>query len=360
MHTQKQEQTAFERRTHAAWRMRACAVGLCTGVQVFLFGAGIAMPVCANAAWLAALCTLPAAALAVGGCHRALNRWKGRYSRALYRVLLASFLLGAVFSAASLVGLAEQSLLSQAQSVYSVIITVLAALLCALGGAAGVYRLSFALRWVLPVLTAVLCAVSLPLDISFGLFPLLGTGAPSLLLGGIVLLGAVQPSLLLLYMPQELSQLCDRQEAIGIPRAGFFIWRAVLGAAAGTALLLALTLGNTYESILRGGAWGDRLLILSSGKPREGVAQMSLTILEVLSTALLVVHMLLGAARAASALWPRLERAKAGLMLCAGLVAAALYAMLFAGERIMPGIACGMLALLPAALILCQWRGRTS
>lgn len=357
MREQSEKRRVNAQRVRAAWRVRACGVGLCAGAQVFLFGTGMGTQLCANAAWLCAFCALPMTAFTAWQCQRTLKERKGsdRYPCVLQIILLSAFWLDAVFASASLLSLAGQALLPQTRSAHSLLVSAAAILLCALSGASGVYRLSFALRGFLPVVIAVLCAISLPLNVSIGLFPLLGTGLRALGVGSACMLGAALPALLLLYIPPELEGLT--QEEMQIPRARFFVLRATLGAAAGEALLFVLTLGSTYESILSKHTWGSRLLILSSGSPREGLAQMALTLAEMMAILLLTVHMLLGAKQAAENVCPRLKHGRMSLFLCTGLLAAGLYGLLFVGDGALTAIAPCLLALLLAALVLSRMAG---
>ena len=319
-------------------------------MQVFLTGAGAAAPICKNAVWMAALCALPAAAAAALACRRALFlgvfRRTTAPARLMHGLLGAAFTLNALFAVSSLISLSEQSLLPQAQAAKSAAFTLAAAILCALSGEAGASRLCFALRVLFPVLLFALCGISLPLETT-GLFPLLGPGAVQTGAGCLCMLSGAFPAMLLLYPPQE---LCGEDgEEMNVPEARFFVWRVVLGAALGAALLLAVTLGSTYQSSAPD-VWGKRLLIFSSGRPREGAAQTALTLLETAAFVLLAVHMLLGAVRALSAACPKLSGFKAGLAAVSAFAGAGLWALAVAGfDRMLPA-APGLT--LPAAIVL--------
>ena len=351
MQRDDERRAACAGRIRASWRVRASSAGFCTGVQVFLTGAGAASPICLNVVWLAALSALPVSAAAALVCRRAL--YTGNYGRStrfyrlLHGLLCAAFLLNTLFAAASLVRLSEQSLLPQAQAALSAAVALTAVILCTLSGEKGVSRLCFALRIALPALLFVLCGVSLPLNLT-GLFPLLGPGAAKTLAGCLCMPGSAFAALILLYPPKELTQ----QELDGayLPGAWFFVWRVLLGAALGAALLLAVTLGSTYQSIAPD-EWGKRLLIFSSGRPREGAAQMALTLLETAAFVLLAAHMLLAAARALGVLCPKLRGEKASLAVVSVCAGVGLGALIACGlDRVLPA-APGMLVPLLAALM---------
>ena len=337
------------RRVRGAWRVHACAAAMAVGTQVFLAGVGAGMPLCLNAAWLAALASLPAAALTAAICRRALRRdlcKTGAAARVLHMLLCMAFLMCAVFAVVALVSLAEHSLLPQTRAAHSVAMTLAAVFLCALSGEAGAPRLAFLLRAMLPVLLAVLCGVSLPAGEVQGLFPLLGAGAGPLALGTACMLGAAFPVLALLYPPKELLRH-DRDGNDSLPDTGFFVWRVLLGAAAGTALLFALVSGSTYERIAAGNSWGERLKIISSSRPRAGIAQMGLTMAQMMAMLLLAVNMLLCARRALGYAFAALE-GKTGITVCMVVISAASAALFFAGSD----AAQAAVPLLGAALVI--------
>ena len=111
------------------------------------------MPLCLNAAWLAALSVLPATALTTVLCRRMLQRGlrkTGTAVRAVHLLMSAAFLLCTVLAVVSLVSLAEHSLLPQTRAAHSVAMTLSAVFLCALGGETGAPRLAhWVMRWVL-------------------------------------------------------------------------------------------------------------------------------------------------------------------------------------------------------------------
>lgn len=348
---QRNDQDLRAQRIRAAWRVRACAAAMAVGAQVFLFGAGLVMPLCLNAAWLAAPAAIPAAALAAAVCRRALGRGGLRRSgaavRALHMLVCVSFLVCAVFAIVSLVNLAEQSLLPQTRAAHSVAMTVLAVFFCALSGGTGAPRAAFLLRFALPAVLAVLGVRSLlPEDVS-GLFPLLGAGTGPLALGALCMTGAAFPALMLLYPPPELEEPGMQGQPADLPDARFFVRRVLTGAAAGAALLFVLILGGTYEGAVQSGSWGERLVLVGSGRPREGVAQTGLTLAQMLAILFLAVNMLLGAQQALGCAFARLN-GFAGLALCMIVMLLMISALFF------PGFEAALFAvpLLCAALVL--------
>jgi len=313
-----------DERVHAVWRVYACSAGLCTGVQVFLVGAGAAIPLCMNAVWIAALCSPAAAALTAVFCHRAVKRGKtgGRVFRA---ALCAAFVFNAAFAVSSLLALSEQTLLPQAQASFGAAAAVAAAFFCALSGR-GLVRLGFALRYAAAALPAVLFAVMTPHGKTTGLFPLLGAGVPGLLYGGGCMAAAAFPVLLLLDVPQELAQ---SDGDMRLPEAGFFVRRAAVGAAVGVLLLFVRALGRAYGASAPD-VWGERLLFLSVG-PREGLGQTALTLFETLCILLLAGNMLLGARQSAlSALRSRIS-GRTALALCTAALIAVMAALIYRG-----------------------------
>ncbi|MBR5561024.1 MAG: hypothetical protein IKU73_06400 [Clostridia bacterium] len=377
------ESAVLRRRISAAWRTRTCSASLCVGAQVFLLGSGVAMPLCLSSAWIAALAALPACAAAVWACRRALLHAGGAeplpYRACIYRktqdaahpggaeplpyraryVLLALTLTaGAVLALAALVSLAEQSLLTQARTLFSAGAAVIAVLLCALSRSTGVSRLCFALRWALPAAVALLAAVSIPLGTPAGLFPLLGTGAPALALACACMLPAALPVLMLLLPPPELETVSSALSAAYIPDTGFFLRRILPGAVFGCALLFALSFCSTYESIAAQHTWGQRLRILSSGQPREGVAQALLSVCQMLALLLLAANMLCAAEQALLRAQPKLLRMRAGLLLPAALLALCLWALIFFGMD--KALLVAPWLTLPGALCLmpCRERGK--
>lgn len=308
--------------------------GVCVGAQVFLFGAGIVMPIALNGAWIAALAALPMAALIVLLCRRALIRRlhageNGRMRGVFLCLLLAlTFAANAVFAAASLVNLAEQSLLPQARVTWSAAMTLGALLLCALSGGTGTARLCFALRWALPAALAVLALASVPARTLVGLFPLLGAGRFPLGIAAGCMLGAASPALLLMLPPPELEEAGGEALSCPLPGAGFFVWRVLAGALCGAGLVFALCVSTTYESIAALSAWGERLQLLGSGQP--GIPQTLLTLCKMIAILLLASGMLCACAQALHAV-PVMRRWRLDLLAPLALIAAALGAMIVYG-----------------------------
>ena len=98
--------------------------------------------------------------------------------------------------------------------------------------------------------------------------------------------------------PKALWQMDDAAYRASVPGAGFFILRLLAGGAVAALLLMALSLGNTSEGLASLRSWGERMIILSYGAPREGMAGTLLTIMQILTLALAAVNALLGAIRA--------------------------------------------------------------
>lgn len=316
-----------EARALAAWRAHACMAGLCTGVQVFLLGCGVAMPIAMNAAWIAVLPALPVCALIVRRCCAGAWHMPGRGALLLLSLTL---LLCAAFAAASLVSFAEQTLVPQAQATWSTAAVLIAAFLCALGGGAGVSRLCFALRWLVPVLLVGLSALSVPARIPIGLFPLLGAGGAPLSGAGLCVLSGCVPALLLLLPPAELSER-GMEKMCAPPQTSFFVRRVLAGAAVGALLVFAACAFTTYEAIAGTGEWGARLRIAAAYQPREGLAQMLLTVLELLAMLLLLSAMLCAAEQALCLAWPKMKHARLGLMVLMLMLAASMGLLIIFG-----------------------------
>ena len=84
-----------EERIRAAYRARACAAGIACGAQIFSVGAGLLIPVCLNAAYLAALPALIPCAI-VAFCaqrHLASGRPAGRQPIGKALLVLLSLML---------------------------------------------------------------------------------------------------------------------------------------------------------------------------------------------------------------------------------------------------------------------------
>lgn len=359
------ESSILRSRVYAAWRTRACAAGLCVGAQVFLLGSGIALPLSLNSAWIASLAALPTCAAAVWACRRTLlegaettggaeplpyrvgSGHKERNARprgteptggaaplpyrARYLLLSLTLAANAVLALAALVSLAEQSLLTQAQTLFSAGAATAAALLCALSRSTGVSRLCFALRFALPLALALLTAASVPLEIPAGLFPLWGAGALPLATACACMLTAAAPVLMLLLPPPELEEVDGALRKELIPSTGFFLHRVLPGAAFGCLLLFVLSVCSTYESIAAQKTWGERLRILSSGQPHEGISQALLSVCQLLALLLLAVSQLCAAEQALVRVLPRLSCLRTGLLILSALLALCLLALIVFG-----------------------------
>lgn len=341
-------------RVRASFRARACTAGLCVGAQVFALGAGAAMALSLNAAWLSALSALPAAAAAAALCRRRLAQevsGERKNARAQRLLLCLTLLVCCVFAMSALLSLAEQTFLSQARMVFILSITMLFLFLCALGGAAGAARTAFALRFLGPLLPVLLLIRTASSGAWDGLFPLLGAGSETLGLSLVIMLSCAAPALLLLLPPQEAGALAESD----VPKAGFFVWRAVLGAAAGAGLLFVMTLGTTYETIAGYSSWGERLRLIPADGGRGGLLFSFLTLCQLTLLLLHAACMLLAAEHALMQAFPALARYKSGLLLLVALAGAALILLTVCG---FDGVlAAGAFAGIPAALALVR-RGK--
>lgn len=354
-------------RVHAAWRTRACAAAMAVSAQVFLFGSGIAMPLCLNSAWLSSLAALPAAALITVCCrserfHRyadsASLKGEGDHpkdgGRSFHLLLALTLTANAVFALAALLSLAEQTLIPQTRAIWSGAATLVFILLCALSGGKGVSRLCFALRFALPAAIALLTAVSVPMEIPVGLFPILGAGPLPLGVSCACMLSAASPALMLLLPPPELAQIEGAEDGSLVPGAGFFLRRVLLGAGFGAGLLFVLSVCGTYESIAAQQTWGERLRILCSGQPHEGIPQALLTVCQLSAIALLAVNMLCAGEQALVRAFPRLSRLRAGLLLLTALAALCLFALIAFGTGKALFAAPGLILPTALCLILCR------
>lgn len=342
--------TTLESRVRATWRVQACAAGLCAGTQVFLFGTGIAMPVALGSAWIASLAALPMAALTAFLCRRALAlpRRTGKLAAALHLLLALTLLSNAAFALCGLVSLAGQTLLVQARALWSAAVTLAAVALCALTG--GAPRLCFALRWLLPVLLALLTALCVPLEVPAGLFPIFGAGVMPLGAAAACMLGAASPLLMLLLPPQALARGGEAAKRCPVPPAKFFVWRALASAAAGVLLLFAASANSPYEALLESSGWGERLRIVFGGQMRGGVMQTLLTVCQLIAMALLAVCMLASAEQALLRAIPKAQKGRAGLAALVLLLAACMAALIVLGMT--AALFAAPLLVLPTAALL--------
>ena len=353
------DQTITERRMLESWRSRACAAGLCVGAQIFLFGTGVAMPVSLNSAWIAALATLPFSALTAACCKKRVMHQEA-FSRTALVLLALTLLANAIFAAAALVSFAEQTLLEQTPVLFSAAFTVVALFLSVLSGGNGVSWLCFALRWALPVLIGVLILASFPMKIPSGLFPLLGPGKTELGVSALCMLGASSPALMLLLPPQEIAQTEDDFPHLSVPGTGFFVWRVLAGALAGTLILLCACVCTTYEAISESAEWGERLRIVASDQPHEGIPQTLLTALQMIAFFLLGVSMLSSAAQALSRVMRGKGRFRAGLPALSLLMFLVLLLLIAFGFKITLFAAPLLLPASMFTLLLCRRREKTS
>ena len=353
------------RRVLASWRARAACASVAVGAQVFSVGAGVLMPISLNAAWLAALPAVPAAALLALCARRALNAQRTRpetaprpLARALRGLLALTLLACGVAQSAALAALAQQTLLPQARAAFALMCALPAAALCAQGQGLGAGRLAFALRWMLPLALSVLTAATIAWEDSAGLFPLLGTGVGPLMRALLCAPGGAVPALLLLLPPPELTR--EQLDACPLPGGWFFAWRAALGAAIGAALLFAAALCSSYETLAEQTLWGERMRLLSTSRPREGLPQTALILTQATGLLLGAAAMLGGAVQASrSALaGERLSGERAGHIaaaVCALLALLAVWALVELGvdsaRLVLP-----LLAVPALALALCAGR----
>ena len=285
-----------EERVRAAWRVHAAACALTLAAAVYAFGALTAIPLCLNSAWLAALAAVPAAALAAVYSRKLLLR-HGGCPRILAAVIGLGQLAASAFLLLALNALVRQTLLPLARGTFVLALSAGLLLLCAVAGAKGAARFAYALRFALPTLL-LLAARPLFAGAGEGLFPLLGAGAKQTGIAAACMAAPVLAALGLALPPESLAQMGEEAYRKSIPKAGFFIRRLCAGALAAALLLLAISLCSTYEGMAAHRSWGERMTLLLSGAPREGVMGTLLTLAQVLALALSAVNALLGAVRA--------------------------------------------------------------
>lgn len=344
------DQTTVNRRVLESWRARACAAGLCVGAQIFLFGTGIAMPLSLNSAWIAAILSLPFSALITIACRRKGFLYGYPSSRKALFLLALTLLLHAVFAAATLVNFAEHTLLEQAQILWIVLITAVAVFLCALSRGEGISWLCFALRWALPLLLFILILFSVPMKVPSGLFPLLGPGKTALGISTLCMLSASTPALMLLLPPPEIVQIHQEGLKTPAPKTGFFVWRVLAGAAAGTLVLFCACVCSTYESIAESMQWGARLRIVASDQPHEGIPQTLLTMLQATAIFLLCTNMLSAAEQALAGTTNKSSKSYTGLAALSLVLLALLLLLIACGFDI--ALFAAPLMIVPALLVL--------
>lgn len=348
----KTHDDVLARRVRASFRARACAAAAATGAMVFAAGAGLLVPLALNAAWLAAL---PGAALSLlfasraprALCARARPAQEGRPAGRIFAALLALTLLGGcVLLLAALASLAQQSLLPQAQTSFAMVCSLLGALVCALSGGAGVCRLAFALRYVLPLLLLALTAGPAVTQQGAGLFPLLGMGPGPLLLASLCGLCAAAPALMLLLPPPELTR--EQLAACPPPGAGFFAGRVACGALLGAAMLLALSLCASYETMRGLSVWGARMRLTCAAAPGGGLSRTALVLVQTAALLVGAAALLNAGAQALSLALPALRGRHAALAVCFALCALALWGLACFGLR--PLFAAAPFLIVPAAI----------
>ena len=289
--------TKKEDRVRGAWRVHAAVTGVMFGAALYALAALAAIPLCLTSAYLAAFPVILAAA--VGAClaRRALLCRESKPKLVLVLSALSLLAVSAFFLWA-VVSLARETLLPLARGSFIAAVSAGFLLLCTLGGAKGAAQLTFAQRFFLPALLLALSVKALQTGDSTGLFPILGMGVRPTALAAVLLLPAVLAVSGLAVPPASLARLDEAAYRASVPGAGFFILRVCAGGAVAALLLMALSLGNTYEGMAGLRSWGERMIILSYGAPREGMAGTLLTIMQILTLALSAVNALLGAIRA--------------------------------------------------------------
>lgn len=310
-------------RIRASYRARACAAGASVGAGIFAIGTGVCMTISLNAAYLSALPALLLAGLTAFLAQRRLHRVQAP-SRFLRLLLALTLLAFCGFLLAGAVSLALDTLLPQSQLFTLMTLTLAAAALCAASG--GADRLFFSVRFLLPVLLLLLTLSALSFDSPVGLFPILGTGVQPLLFSALCALPGAIPALLLFLPPAELPE--EGLPPRALPGAWFFVWRVMLGGLIGVLLLFALSFSSAYKAMQSHLLWGQRMVILSHVRPRQGLFQAFLSLLQLLSLVLSAASLLTGCKQALF-----LPNQKA-LLLCTLALFAALTALTLCGIRI--------------------------
>ena len=289
--------TKKEDRVRGAWRVHAAVTGVMFGAALYALAALAAIPLCLTSAYLAALPAILAAAAGACLARRALLCRESKPKLVLVLSALSLLAVSAFFLWA-VVSLARETLLPLARGSFIAAVSAGFLLLCTLGGAKGAAQLTFAQRFFLPALLLALSVKALQTGDSTGLFPILGMGVRPTALASALVLPAVLAVSGLAVPPASLARLDETAYRASVPGAGFFILRLLAGGAVAALLLMALSLGNTYEGLASLRSWGERMIILSYGAPREGMAGTLLTIMQILTLALSAVNALLGAIRA--------------------------------------------------------------
>ena len=345
----RKDETVFERRALACRRMQLCGAGLCVGAQAFLLGAGLVVPLCGSGAWIASLAAVPACAVAAAVCRAMAVR--GRMTRTCAAFLAAAHFLLAAFACAALTALAERSLLPQARAMHVAVMTAAFAALCAACGA-GVNRVCYLLRRLLPLVLILCAAASLPDKSLSGVFPLLGMGAGRIALAAAgMAAGCFAPVTLLLLPPQAIEGRADAP----VPRAGAYAAYAAAGAGCGCALIFLLCAGGTAQSLMGADTWGARLAMLAGGGAHQGIADTALLCALCVSAFLLAAQMLQGCAGAVCRALPRV---RGPLALCAAGLLLFCALAFFAARGMDAALYAALSAALPAWAALMINRGK--
>ena len=337
----------MDERAWGSWRVRACTAGLCVGAQVYLSGCAIGMPLALTGAWL---CTLASLLFAAWLCARSRRVLAGKaLSRAGYVLLALVLGLSGAFAFLSLVSFAAQTLVEQASGAWVGTAALLGVLLCALSGSTGISRLSFALRYALPVLVLGLSLAAMPARVPAGMFPILGTGAMETGMAAIAMLFGAAPALMLMLAPPELAERGGCGEDCRIPEARFFLVRVLAGGVVGAALLFLTCASATYEAIAESSEWGARLRMTAGEAPHEGSAQMLLVTAKLLAMQLLACNMVCAAEQALGLAFPVISRRRTGLGLLILLLGLSLAVSVLWGDA--PALFGAPLLAVPAALL---------
>jgi len=320
--------------------MHASAAALCTGMQVYLLGAGFAVPHAGNSAWIASLAAVPAAALLAVLARKRLAQ--GGAARAGLCALAASAFLLAVFSCAALVSMAGQSLLPQAQNMRTAALTAVFISLCAASGR-GEARLCFLLRLALPLGLILSAGVTLFPRGLHGVFPVLGHGAVPLALSAAAMTAAAAPVFIIMLPPEALTGIPDSGRHL--PSAAFLARRAAAGAFAGCIPVFLLCAGGDCQALQKERLFGARLLALAGGGAHQGVFDTAVTLLLTAACALHTARMLSCAADAACLAFPRIKGGPVLLFPLGASLLAVLWAFSALGET--PAPILGLIAALP-------------
>lgn len=206
--------------------------------------------------------------------------------------------------------------------------------------------LAFALRFALPLLLLALTAGPAVTQQGAGLFPLLGMGPGPLLLASLCGLCAASPALMLLLPPPELTR--EQLAACPPPRAGFFAGRVACGALLGAAMLLALSLCASYETMRGLSVWGARMRLTCAAAPGGGLSRTALVLVQTAALLVGAAALLNAGAQALSLALPALRGRHAALAVSFALCALALWGLACLGLR--PLFAAAPFLIVPATI----------